>query len=110
MKRTQRAAHGRPPPTNHAARPTQRGESGRPRAWGPPVMTPPRTAAHPLLASPTVSTPGAPAHPDRTRRPLRNPTMQDVARAAGVSLKTVSRVVNLESGVDQRTAAKVEDA
>ncbi len=36
--------------------------------------------------------------------------MRDVANAAGVSLKTVSRVVNMEAGVDQRTAARVEDA
>ena len=34
-------------------------------------------------------------------------TMQDVARAAGVSLKTVSRVVNGESGVRPETATRV---
>ena len=33
--------------------------------------------------------------------------MRDVADAAGVSLKTVSRVVNLEPGVDARTSARV---
>jgi LacI family transcriptional regulator len=38
------------------------------------------------------------------------PTMKDVARAAGVSLMTVSRVVSGESGVAPETAAKVEAA
>jgi LacI family transcriptional regulator len=36
--------------------------------------------------------------------------MKDVAQAAGVSLKTVSRVVNGESGVRTATAARVGDA
>jgi DNA-binding LacI/PurR family transcriptional regulator len=36
--------------------------------------------------------------------------MRDVARLAGVSLMTVSRVVNRESGVQPETAAKVERA
>lgn len=38
------------------------------------------------------------------------PTMKDVARAAGVSLMTVSRVVSGEPGVAPQTAAKVESA
>jgi DNA-binding LacI/PurR family transcriptional regulator len=38
------------------------------------------------------------------------PTMKDVARAAGVSLMTVSRVVAGEAGVAPETAAKVEGA
>ncbi len=38
------------------------------------------------------------------------PTMHDVARHAGVSLKTVSRVVNAEVGVRPDTAAKVNSA
>lgn len=38
------------------------------------------------------------------------PTMKDVARAAGVSLMTVSRVVAGEPGVAPETAAKVEQA
>ncbi|SFO56148.1 MULTISPECIES: LacI family DNA-binding transcriptional regulator [Actinomadura] len=38
------------------------------------------------------------------------PTMRDVAAAAGVSLKTVSRVVNNESGVRPETEAAVRDA
>jgi LacI family transcriptional regulator len=38
------------------------------------------------------------------------PTMTDVARAARVSLKTVSRVVNREPGVAQGTAERVEEA
>ena len=38
------------------------------------------------------------------------PTMKDVARAAGVSLMTVSRVVAGEPGVAPETAAKVETA
>jgi LacI family transcriptional regulator len=38
------------------------------------------------------------------------PTMSDVARAAGVSLKTVSRVVNRESGVTAETSERVRAA
>jgi len=38
------------------------------------------------------------------------PTMRDVASIAGVSLKTVSRVVNREPGVHADTAARVEAA
>lgn len=38
------------------------------------------------------------------------PTMKDVARAAGVSLMTVSRVVAGETGVAPQTAARVEEA
>jgi LacI family transcriptional regulator len=41
---------------------------------------------------------------------VRKPTMRDVAEVAGVSLKTVSRVVNMEPGVDDHTAARVEGA
>src|SRR5919106_6147252 len=38
------------------------------------------------------------------------PTMRDVASRAGVSLKTVSRVINDEPGVAVATAARVGDA
>lgn len=38
------------------------------------------------------------------------PTMKDVARSAGVSLKTVSRVVNGEPGVTEATAERVSSA
>ncbi|MBO0779912.1 MAG: LacI family DNA-binding transcriptional regulator [Ktedonobacteraceae bacterium] len=38
------------------------------------------------------------------------PTMQDVAQRAGVSLKTVSRVVNQEPRVNQETRIRVEEA
>jgi LacI family transcriptional regulator len=38
------------------------------------------------------------------------PTMRDVAERAGVSLKTVSRVINAEPGVATATAARVGDA
>jgi DNA-binding LacI/PurR family transcriptional regulator len=41
---------------------------------------------------------------------LKRATMRDVANAAGVSLMTVSRVVNSEPGVQPETAAKVERA
>jgi len=40
----------------------------------------------------------------------QHPTMRDVAAAAGVSLMTVSRVVNGESTVQPETAARVERA
>jgi LacI family transcriptional regulator len=38
---------------------------------------------------------------------LRRPTMRDVAEVSGVSLKTVSRVVNDEAGVSTATAERV---
>ena len=38
------------------------------------------------------------------------PTMNDVAAAAGVSLKTVSRVINAEPNVDAGMAARVQEA
>ena len=41
---------------------------------------------------------------------VRAPTMRDVAALAGVSLKTVSRVVNQEPGVSPELAARVLDA
>jgi LacI family transcriptional regulator len=41
---------------------------------------------------------------------LRAPTMRDVAALAGVSLKTVSRVVNQEPGVSPELASRVLDA
>ena len=37
-------------------------------------------------------------------------TLRDVAREAGVSIKTVSRVVNEEPLVNEATAARVADA
>ena len=40
----------------------------------------------------------------------KRPTMRDVARAAGVSLMTVSRVVNGQPGVQPELAARVERA
>lgn len=40
-------------------------------------------------------------------QPLRRPTMRDVALVAGVSLKTVSRVVNHEEGVSEDLAQRV---
>ena len=51
----------------------------------------------------TLSTPGATAGESRHR-----PTMRDVAALAGVSIKTVSRVVNGEPGVSPELARKVE--
>ena len=41
---------------------------------------------------------------------MRRPTMRDVANSANVSLKTVSRVVNGESGVRPELVARVESA
>ncbi|MFL5925356.1 MAG: LacI family DNA-binding transcriptional regulator [Gaiellaceae bacterium] len=41
---------------------------------------------------------------------MRPPTMRDVAALAGVSLKTVSRVVNSEAGVSQPLERKVREA
>ena len=52
-----------------------------------------------------TATPQDAGHQRRTR-----PTMSDVAAAAGVSAKTVSRVVNRESGVSPRVRRSVERA
>ena len=43
-------------------------------------------------------------------RPGRRPTLRDVAALAGVSFKTVSRVVNDEPGVSPAVAARVREA
>src|SRR5947208_5915119 len=43
-------------------------------------------------------------------RGSRRPTMSDVARLAGVSLKTVSRVVNGEGSVTPETADRVHES
>src|SRR5918992_1660720 len=46
----------------------------------------------------------------REARMMTRSTMVDVARTARVSLKTVSRVVNEETGVRPETAARVREA
>lgn len=53
----------------------------------------------------TLSGPGA-----GKETPARSATMRDVAALAGVSLKTVSRVVNAEAGVSAALATKVNHA
>lgn len=47
------------------------------------------------------------SEPTRTAKAFRGPTMNDVARLAGVSLKTVSRVFNGVSSVDEKLTARV---
>lgn len=54
----------------------------------------------------TTSPEAGPARADSGRRP----TMRDVAAHAGVSLKTVSRVVNAEAGVSAALAGRVRAA
>ncbi len=63
----------------------------------------PVDAATPPAPSQIPSRPGA-------RRARTRPTIKDVAAEAGVSLKTVSRVLNLEPGVAPATAARVAEA
>src|SRR3954467_3783682 len=55
----------------------------------------------------TLSASGAPAMASAAGRKVRRATMNDVARLAGVSIKTVSRVVNDEPGVHPATAERV---
>ncbi len=45
-----------------------------------------------------------------TQRRSRRPTMKDVAALAGVSLATVSRVINASPQVDEALAARVQEA
>lgn len=45
-----------------------------------------------------------------SRKSTGQPTLRDVARAAGVSIKTVSRVVNEEQNVSAATSARVNEA
>ena len=47
---------------------------------------------------------------DEASADVARPTMRDVASTAGVSVKTVSRVVNGERGVRAETAARVDAA
>jgi LacI family transcriptional regulator len=47
---------------------------------------------------------------DNVVNPARAPTMRDVAAVAGVSLKTVSRVVNQEAGVSPMLEQRVREA
>src|SRR6266536_2376829 len=65
--------------------------------------SPPALRADQLTSSEKVS---PVPRPHRVPRP----TMRDVAKAAAVSLKTVSRVVNDEGGVRPETAARVHEA
>jgi LacI family transcriptional regulator len=46
----------------------------------------------------------------RTPTTMNRPTIRDVAALAGVSLKTVSRVINAEAGVSTETGARVTAA
>ena len=39
----------------------------------------------------------------------RNPTMKDVAKAAGVSVMTVSRAFKQEASVGEKTRKKIQD-
>ena len=48
--------------------------------------------------------------PSRNNRGRPRPTMRDVAALAGVSLKTVSRVINREPGVSPDLIARVDRA
>jgi LacI family transcriptional regulator len=51
-----------------------------------------------------------PTIPDVSQKPTRRPTMREVAAVAGVSLSTVSRVVNGGEGVNEQLAERVRSA
>lgn len=57
-----------------------------------------------------TTVPGRAAPPSAPRPSVRRPTLKDVAALAGVSMKTVSRVVNGERGVAPDKVASVERA
>ncbi|HET9654857.1 MAG TPA: LacI family DNA-binding transcriptional regulator [Kineosporiaceae bacterium] len=57
-----------------------------------------------------MTTIGTGAPTPRRIQAVRRPTMRDVAARAGVSLKTVSRVVNAEAGVSASLAERVRRA
>ena len=84
---------------------TKAGAAGPTATDGYSGPAPLRTAAgRRLPATPDFDVATGPAE-----RPGQ-PTMRDVAEAAGVSLKTVSRVVNLEPGVRPELQRHVEEA
>ena len=58
----------------------------------------------------SASTDGTAARAGLDGADFRRPTMRDVAARAGVSLKTVSRVVNAEAGVSPALVEKVQRA
>src|SRR6266508_3770863 len=64
----------------------------------------------PWRSAPTGSPPSKRVSPVSRPRGVPRPTMRDVAKAAAVILKTVSRVVNDEGGVRPETAARVHEA
>lgn len=68
------------------------------------TMDPPRALDDVLAA------PGAASLRPRSREVAERPTMTDVAALAGVSLKTVSRVLNLEPAVSDRARTRVAEA
>lgn len=62
----------------------------------------------PMAPVESPPTPGPPS--PETRTPRRRPTLRDVAALAGVSFKTVSRVVNGEPGVSPAVTDRVRQA
>jgi LacI family transcriptional regulator len=69
---------------------------------------PPRKPRNAALAPASDSTQNPRGEHTNHREPaMRNPTIKDVAKRSRVSLKTVSRVINNEPSVQERTRAKV---
>lgn len=62
------------------------------------------------MTGPTAPTPGPEDREPVSRRARGRATMKEVAALAGVGIKTVSRVVNRESGVSPAMAARVQAA
>src|SRR4051794_1762629 len=75
----------------------------------PPAKAKPASARRPRAEAPEPAAPASRAAVPTTRRSLgRRATINDIARLANVSKKTVSRVINQSPFVKEATRAKID--